>query len=161
MKRKVAYIGLFISLALIFSYVESLIPIHFGIPGAKLGLANLIVVVALYKFGIQEAYVLSVFRVVVSGFIFGNMFGILYSLAGGVLSLTAMILLKRSKLFSVYGVSIAGGVFHNLGQLIVAGIVLESANVFYYLPALLLTGCVTGFVIGFLSNELIKRLKGL
>ncbi len=159
MKIKVAYFGVFTALALIFSYVESLIPIQLGIPGVKLGLANLIIVIALYKLSIKEAYVLSIVRIVLAGFMFGNLFAILYSLAGGILSLTIMCILKRTDKFSVYGVSMAGGVFHNVGQLLMAAIVLESVSIGYYFPVLLISGLVTGFVIGVIANEMIKCLK--
>ena len=159
MKKKVAYFGVFTALALIFSYIESLIPINFGIPGAKLGLANLMVIIALYKLGAKEAYVLSLTRIILSGFLFGNLFGILYSMAGGILSLTVMTLLKKTDKFSVVGISMAGAVFHNLGQLIIAGIVVESTNVIYYMPVLLLVGLATGFIIGIISSETIKRLR--
>ena len=104
--RKVAIFGVFTALALIFSYVELLIPINFGIPGAKLGLANLMTVLVLYKMGIKEALALSVTRIILSGFMFGNLFGILYSLSGGLLSFLVMVLLKKSDRFSVAGVSI-------------------------------------------------------
>ena len=161
MKAKVAYFGVFTALALIFSYVESLIPINLGIPGAKLGLANLIVVITLYKMGVKEAYILSVVRVTLAGFVFGNLFRILYSLAGGLLSLTAMAVLKRMNQFSIIGISMAGGVFHNVGQLILAGIIIESTSVIYYLPALLIAGLITGCLIGVISNEMLKRLKKL
>ena len=107
MKNRVAYFGVFTALALIFSYVETLIPINFGIPGVKLGLANLVIVIALYKMKLTEVYLLSVVRVLLSGFIFGNYFSIIYSLAGGLLSLTVMALLKKSKGFSVMGISVA------------------------------------------------------
>lgn len=161
MKTKVAYFGVFTALALIFSYVESLIPIHFGIPGVKLGLANLIIVIALYKMSIKEAYILSIVRIVLAGFMFGNLFAILYSLAGGMLSLTIMCILKKTDKFSVFGISIAGGVFHNVGQLIMAAFVLENISIGYYFPVLLISGLVTGFVIGLISNEMMKRLKKL
>jgi heptaprenyl diphosphate synthase len=159
LKKKVAYFGVFTALALIFSYIESLIPINFGIPGAKLGLANLMVVIVLYKMGAKEAYMLSMVRIVLSGFLFGNLFGILYSLAGGILSLSIMTLLKKTDKFSIIGISMAGAVFHNMGQLIIAGIVVESANVIYYMPALLIVGLATGLVIGIISSETIKRLR--
>ena len=159
MKTKVAYFGVFTALALIFSYVESLIPIQLGIPGVKLGLANLIIVIALYKMSINEAYILSVIRIVLAGFMFGNLFAILYSLAGGMLSLTIMCILKKTDRFSAYGVSMAGGVFHNVGQLLMAAIVLESVSIGYYFPVLLISGLATGFVIGVIANEMIKRLK--
>lgn len=161
MKTKVAYFGVFTALALIFSYVETLIPIHLGIPGVKLGLANLIIVITLYKMGVKEAYILSVVRVVLAGFIFGNMFSILYSMAGGLLSLTVMIFLKKTDKFSVMGISMAGGVFHNVGQLIMASIVLESLSITYYLPVLLISGVLTGFFIGFIANEMLKRLVNM
>lgn len=161
MKTKVAYFGVFTALTLIFSYVETLIPIHLGIPGVKLGLANLIIVITLYKMGVKEAYILSVVRVVLAGFIFGNMFSILYSMAGGLLSLTVMIFLKKTDEFSIMGISMAGGVFHNIGQLIMAAIVLESLSITYYLPVLLISGVLTGFLIGFIANEMLKRLVNM
>jgi len=161
LKTKVAYFGVFTALALIFSYVETLIPIHLGIPGVKLGLANLIIVITLYKMGIKEAYILSIVRVVLAGFIFGNMFSILYSMSGGLLSLTVMIFLKKTDKFSIMGISMAGGVFHNIGQLIMAAIVLESLSIIYYLPVLLISGVLTGFLIGFIAYEMLKRLVNI
>lgn len=160
-KNKAAYFGVFIALALIFSYVEMLIPIQFGVQGIKLGLANLMIVIMLYKCGAKEALLLSVVRVVLSGFIFGNMFSIIYSLAGGILSLAMMALLKRTGSFSVIGVSVAGGVFHNIGQLAVAMAVVETYRVGYYLPVLLIAGTLTGMLIGVISNEVLKRIKNL
>ena len=159
MKSKAAYFGVFIALALIFSYVETLIPIQVGIPGVKLGLANLVVVVVLYKMGIKEAYTLAVVRVILSGFLFGNLFSIVYSLAGGLLSLTVMVALKRTKAFSLLGIRAMGGVFHNVGQLIMAALVLESLSIGYYLPVLLISGLVTGILIGIISGEMLKRLN--
>lgn len=161
MKSRVAYFGVFTALALIFSYVESLIPIQIGIPGVKLGLANLMIVIALYKMSLKETYLLSITRVVLSGFLFGNMFAILYSLAGGFLSLTVMAVLKKAGGFSVMGVSIAGGVFHNIGQLIIAMIVVETFSVAYYIPVLLIAGVITGLLIGIAANETLKRIKEL
>ena len=160
MKNRVAYFGVFTALALIFSYVETLIPINFGIPGVKLGLANLVIVIALYKMKLTEVYLLSVVRVLLSGFIFGNYFSIIYSLAG-LLSLTVMALLKKSKGFSVMGISVAGGVFHNVGQLIVAMLVVETFSVGYYFPVLLVAGLITGLVIGIVSAEMLKRIKNI
>ena len=129
---RIAWFGVFTALALIFSYVETLIPFQIGIPGVKLGLANLIVVVALYKMGGKDALLLSVTRIVLSGFIFASLFSILYSLAGGLLSLAVMVILKKRGSFSVFGVSMAGGVFHNVGQLIVAMLVVETFSVANY-----------------------------
>ena len=161
MKGKVAYFGVFTALALIFSYVETLIPVNFGIQGVKLGLANLVIVIALYKMKLSDAFLLSVVRVVLSGFIFGNYFSILYSLSGGVLSLAVMALLKRAGGFSVIGISIAGGIAHNIGQLIVAMLVVETFSVIYYLPVLLLAGMLAGSVIGIAANEMLKRLVNM
>ncbi len=159
MKNKVAYFGLFTALALIFSYVETLIPFNFGIPGIKLGLANLLIVIILYSSGWKEALLLSVVRIVLAGFFFGNLFSILYSLAGGIFSLAVMALLKKSGKFSVAGVSIAGGVSHNIGQLAVAVIVVETYQVGYYLPVLLVAGAAAGLVIGVISGEVLKRVQ--
>mgnify|MGYP004638282439 CR=1 FL=1 len=161
MKSRVAYFGVFTALALIFSYIETLIPINFGIPGVKLGLANLIIVVALYKMQLKEVYMLAVVRILLSGFIFGNYFSIIYSLAGGLLSLTVMALLKKTDGFSVMGVSIAGGVFHNVGQMIVAVLVVETFSISYYLPVLMIAGLVTGLVIGLVADGMLKRLTNL
>ena len=161
MKSRVAYFGVFTALALIFSYVETLIPVNLGIPGVKLGLANLISVVALYKMRLSEAYLLSVVRVLLAGFIFGNYFSIIYSLAGGLLSLTVMALLKKWGGFSLQGISIAGGVFHNIGQLIVAAVVVETFSVTYYFPVLLIAGLLTGLVIGIVAEMMLKRLVNI
>ena len=157
-KNKAAVFGVFTALALIFSYVELLIPVNFGIPGAKLGLANLVIVIELYKTDWKEALLLSVVRIILAGFLFGNLFGILYSLAGGILSLAVMALLKRTGAFSVIGVSMAGGVSHNVGQLIMAMLVVETYAVGYYLPVLLIAGLITGTVIGIAGREMLKRL---
>lgn len=157
-KNKAAVFGVFTALALIFSYVELLIPVNFGIPGAKLGLVNLVIVIVLYKTDWKEALLLSVVRIILAGFLFGNLFGILYSLAGGILSLAVMALLKRTGAFSVIGVSMAGGVSHNVGQLIMAMLVVETYAVGYYLPVLLIAGLITGTVIGIAGREMLKRL---
>lgn len=157
-KNRAAVFGVFTALALIFSYVELLIPINFGIPGAKLGLANLVIVIVLYKTDWKEALLLSVVRITLAGFLFGNLFGILYSLAGGILSLAVMTLLKKTGAFSVIGVSMAGGVSHNVGQLIIAMLVVETYAVGYYLPVLLITGLITGTLIGIAGREMLKRI---
>lgn len=157
-KNRAAVFGVFTALALIFSYVELLIPINFGIPRAKLGLANLVIVIVLYKTDWKEALLLSVVRIILAGFLFGNLFGILYSLAGGILSLAVMTLLKKTGAFSVIGVSMAGGVSHNVGQLIIAMLVVETYAVGYYLPVLLITGLITGTLIGIAGREMLKRI---
>ena len=159
MKNKVAVFGVFTSLALILSYVELLIPINFGIPGMKLGLANLLVVILLYKGCPRDALLLSVIRILLSGLIFGNMFSIFYSLGGGLLSLAVMVFLKKTGQFTVAGISIGGGASHNVGQLLVAMFVVQTYQVGYYLPVLLIAGVITGAVIGILSAEVLKRTQ--
>lgn len=161
MKNRVAYFGVFTALALIFSYIETLVPISFGIPGVKLGLANLIIVIALYKIPLREVYVLSIVRVLLSGVLFGNYFSIAYSLAGGLLSLTVMALLKKAGGFSAIGISIAGGVCHNIGQLVVAMIVVETFAMSYYMPVLLVAGLITGFLIGVVADQVLRRISDI
>lgn len=156
--KKTAYGGLFLALALVASYVEMLIPIQIGIPGVKIGLANGVIMVLLYMTNARGAYVVSVARVLLSGFLFGNLMMILYSMAGGLLSLTVMVLLKRMGGFSPIGVSVAGGVSHNIGQLAVAILVLETGRLVYYLPVLLISGTIAGVLIGVVAGEIIKRL---
>lgn len=149
---------MFLAFALILGYVEMLIPISFGIPGMKLGLANLAVLLALYRFGIKEAFLIDILRIVLSGFLFGNLYGILYSLAGGILSFLIMTLAKKTGRFGMSGVSMAGGVFHNIGQLAVAALVVETKGIFYYLPPLLVAGVITGFLIGMLAQQIWNRI---
>ena len=160
MKQKTAYMGMFLALALILSYVEALIPFHFGLPGIKLGLANLITVVMLYCVGTKEAFLISVLRIVLSGFLFGNPFSIFYSLSGGILSFFAMFLLKKTQKLHVVSVSVTGGIFHNIGQLAVAAAVVWNYNLFYYMPVLLIAGFLTGLLIGILAQEMIVRMQG-
>ena len=159
MKKNVAYLGLFLALALIVSYIETLIPVFFGVPGIKLGLANLVILTVLYLMGPKQAYALSIARVLLAGFLFGNMFSIVYSLAGAMLSLTVMLLLMRAAKLRPVTVSAIGGISHNIAQLIVAALIVETYNIFYYLPVLLISGLVTGIIIGIIAQELILRLK--
>lgn len=161
MKNRVAYFGVFTALALMFSYIETMIPIQFGVPGIKLGFANIMIVIMLYKSSAKEALLLSIVRIMLSGFLFGNLSSILYSIAGGVLSLGIMTLLKKQGGFSVIGVSVAGGVSHNIGQLIVAMLVVETYQVGYYLPVLLVAGVLTGLGIGVVSQEVLKRIRNI
>lgn len=156
--KKTAFCGLVLSLALIAGYVEHLVPVAIAIPGIKLGAANSIILILLYMVGIKEAFIVNITRVVLSGFLFGSMSSILYSLCGAVVSLLVMICLKKTDRFSISGVSMSGGVAHNIGQLAVAGVVLETTAVWYYLPVLIVSGTVTGLLIGFLTGEIRKRI---
>lgn len=159
MKNKVAYMGLFLALALVCSYVESLIPFYFGVPGVKLGVTNIVIILMLYCIGAKEAILVSVMRVLLAGFMFGNVFSIIYSLAGGLLSFAVMYLLKRTKKFKIISISVVGGVSHNIGQLLVAAFVVENYHIFYYGTVLIIAGCVTGMLIGVISTEIILRLN--
>ena len=157
MKRKTAYMGLFLALALICGYVEMLIPIPLGIPGVKLGLTNIVVLIMLYSIGVKEAFAISVLRILLSGFLFGNAFSILYSLSGGILSFAVMLLLKKSGRLGCISVSTAGGIFHNIGQLGMAVLIVGNTAVLYYCPVLLVSGALTGLLIGVLAQEIILR----
>ena len=147
------------ALALIFSYIEFLIPLSITMPGIKLGLANIVIVVALYAAGVRYALLINLARVALVALLFGNMFSALYALAGAAFSFLAMLLAKKAGVFSPAGVSVAGGVFHNVGQVIVAGIVMESANIIYYFPVLLIAGLLSGAGIGILGTLILRALQ--
>lgn len=150
--------GLFSAIAIIFGYVETLIPVFAGIPGIKLGLANLCVLFILIRYSFREAALVSVVRILVIGFLFGNLFSIVYSLAGAALSLSVMTLIKKKTDFSLLGISVAGGVSHNIGQLIIAMLLVENTSLVYYAPALLVSGVVTGLLIGWLTEQVGRRI---
>ncbi len=156
--RRLAQLGLLTALSLIAGYIELLIPVPIGIPGVKLGLANLMIVWALYALGPLEALTVNGMRILLSGFLFGNLSMILYSLAGASFSFVCMYLAKRSGAFGMTGVSIIGGVTHNLGQLLAAMVVLETKSLVYYGPVLVVAGLLTGFLIGIIAGEVWKRV---
>lgn len=156
--KRIALFGIMVALAFTFSYLESLIPFNFGIPGVKLGLANLVVVVALYVMKPGEAFSIAIIRIFLAGLTFGNVYSLAYSLCGGILSFIVMWLVKRTKL-SVIGVSMMGGICHNIGQIIVAAIVMETVRIVYYLPVLIGAGLLTGLLLGVISNLIINRLE--
>ena len=158
MKNKIACWGVFLALALVCSYVESLIPISFGIPGVKLGLTNIVVILMLYTIGAKDAILISVLRIILAGFMFGNAFSIIYSLAGGILSFVVMLLLKNTGKLKILSISTAGGISHNVGQLIVAALVVENYNILFYVPVLIIAGIITGFLIGLLAGEIVLRI---
>lgn len=159
MKRnKITDFGALTALAFIFSYLESLVPIPVGIPGIKLGLANLVVVVVLYLMGAKSGFYVSMVRILLAGMTFGSLSSILYSLSGGLLSFAGMYCSKRFGWFSTVGTSILGAVLHNVGQLLVAAFVLKTPGLSWYLPFLLVAGVLTGVVIGGLASIISKRL---
>ncbi len=153
-----ALLGMLLALSLLLSYVETLIPFHFGIPGIKLGLANLVVLVTLYRLGPGDALLVSVARIFLAGFLFGNLASILYSLSGGLLSFLGMLLLKKTGKLGLLAVSVAGGIFHNLGQVLMAAWVVENMNFLYYMSVLFFAGLITGALIGIVAGEILKRL---
>lgn len=150
--------GLLTALGLIIGYIEFLIPIPLGIPGVKPGFANIVIVWALYSLGPWEALMINGMRIFLSGFLFGNFSMILYSLAGAAVSFLCMCMAKKSGLFSMTGVSMIGGVMHNMGQLLVAMAVLETVSLVYYGPVLLAAGVITGLLIGIVTGEVKKRI---
>lgn len=158
---RTAYMGLLLALALILSYVETLIPFQTGIPGIKLGLANLAVVLCLYLFDWKRTFLLAAVKALLSGFLFGNLFMIVYSLAGAWFSAMIMIFLKKSRWFHVLTVSAAGGVMHNMGQLLVASLVVETYGVVYYMPVLIIAGLLTGSVIGIVAALVLPYIKNI
>lgn len=160
MSARVAKYGMLLALAFLFGYIETWIPFSafVGVPGVKIGLANLVTLTALYLLGTKDAFWISFVRIVLAGFTFGNLSMMLYSLGGGMLSLLVMDVCKRRGGFSQVGVSVAGGVSHNLGQLLVAVAVVKNRNLLYYFPVLLLSGTIAGTVIGILGGLVVRRL---
>lgn len=152
--KSIAHCAMLTALAMIFGYVEALIPFHFGLPGIKLGLANLVIVLALYRLPAGQVFAIQGMRIVLVSFLFGSMSMMIYSLAGGFLSLFTMFLLKKTNWFSITGISIVGGVSHNLGQLAVAVLVVQNLKITFYVPVLLTAGLVTGCLIGMLAYRL-------
>ena len=154
-------LGLTVALAMIMSYIEALVPISFAVPGIKMGLANIVIIFVLYKIGTKEAILVSLIRVILVSLLFSNVMAMAYSIAGAVLSLSVMWLLKKTDKFSFVGVSIAGGMMHNVGQIIMAVILLGTEQIALYLPVLIITGTVTGVVIGIVSGLVINRFKNI
>ena len=157
--KKIALLGLTVSLAMIMSYIEVLFPLSFAVPGIKMGLANIVIVFVLYRMSLKDACIVSLIRVFLVALLFGNTMSLAYSLAGAVLSLALMALLKKTEKFSVVGVSISGGVMHNAGQILMAVILMGTAQIAYYLPVLIITGTVTGVGIGLVAALVIDRVK--
>ena len=155
--KKITVLALFSAVAIIFSYIEAILPpIWSAIPGIKVGLSNIVTVALLYKFSLKEAAIVAFIRIIIIALLFGNVMTLIYSIAGFVLSVTIMAILKRTSLFSTVGVSIAGGVFHNLGQIIVAMILLQTKEIGYYMIILAITGTVAGILIGIAGNLMLK-----
>ncbi len=161
MTNKISRLGLLLALAFILSYLESLIPITLAIPGIKLGLANIVLVYILIKYGFSEAILIATVRNLLVAVTFGNFSLFIYTMAGSFLSIIFMTLLKNIKfnkkqVFGITGISLIGGVMHNVGQIIVAILTISNINLLYYLPILVLAGAITGFIIGLIVEQVIK-----
>lgn len=159
--KMIAFCGVMTALTMIFSYIESMIKLPLPVPGLKLGVANIAVITILYVVGWKEAVIVNIVRIALTAMLFGNLNSFLFSIAGGLISLLVMIILKRTEMFSVIGVSVAGGVFHNIGQIAAAIVIMETNAIIYYLPVLLVTGVATGSVIGIAGGLVTKRVAGL
>ena len=157
--KKITYCSILAAGGMILSWIEHLIPFDFGIPGIKLGLANIATLIALYLYGTSYAFAVSVVRIVLSCLLFSGVIPMAYSLVGGLLSLFGMALLKRIDKFSLIGVSVIGGVLHNIGQIFVAWIVFSTKQIFLYLPVLIVTGTLTGVLIGAVAQIVVNRLN--
>lgn len=157
--KKITYLGLLTAIALVLSYVELLLPpITAAVPGIKMGLPNIVIIYILYRFGLKYAACISLTRVLIVSLLFGNVVTLAYSLAGAVLSIFVMYILKRIGIFSAVGVSIAGGVMHNLGQTAMAALLLGTSEILYYMAVLAISGTVAGVLVGLAGSYLIKRL---
>lgn len=157
--NKVAYYGLFSTLALLMAYIEMLIPLSIAVPGIKLGLANVVIIIVLYSMGGQAAFYISFVRILLSGLLFAGFAGLLYSLSGALCSFFIMLLLKKWGKLSIIGVSVAGGIFHNIGQIAVAAVVVDNIKLFYYLPILLIAGVGTGIITGIVAKNCLPYLR--
>lgn len=155
---RLAMRGMLVAVAMVLSWLEAQLPVFFAVPGMKMGLTNLVVLIALYRFGKKDAMIINILRILLVGLSFGNMFSMIYSLAGGLLSGIVMILLYITNRFRMVSVSLAGGIFHNVGQILVAMFVLESSSVLYYLPVLWISGMAAGVFVGLLGAQVVKRL---
>ena len=156
--RRIAFLSILVTLALILSYVEALIPMPFPFPGIKLGLANLVTTAGLYLLSPIDVLCVSLLRILLNALLFGNAAGLMFSLAGGILSFFVMLLVKKTDIFSVYGVSMAGGYAHNIGQIIAASLTVQTLGLLYYLPFLLISGVLTGFLIGLIASRVLPTI---
>lgn len=160
MSRKISIYSIYIALAFIFSYIEAMFPLNIGIPGVKPGFANIVILIVIYNENkIKDAYAIAILRVVLVGFTFGSLYTLAYSFAGTLLSTTVMFIVHRISLFSVTGVSIIGGVLHNIGQLITAIIILSTGGLIYYLPVLIVSGIAAGTLTGIITDFSLRNIK--
>lgn len=157
--RELAACALFIAIALIFSYVESLLPIPFPVPGMRLGFANIAILSILYMYGPRDAFIVNIARIVLSSLLFGNINSFLFSIAGGLSSLLVMWLFKHFGRFNIISVSAIGGVVHNIAQVLISIWVLGSISIGYLMPLFIVLGLVTGIIIGIVTDIFLKHIK--
>jgi len=158
--KKLAFLALATSVALVLSYVEFLIPpIYAALPAVKMGLPNIIIIFVLYRLGVKEAVCVSFLRLILVTLLFGNLVMLAYSVAGATLSITSMAILKRFNCFSAVGISVVGAVLHNLGQILMAILLLGTTAIGFYFPVLIVTGTVAGILVGVSASILQKRIK--
>lgn len=158
--KKIAFLGIMAAFALTLSYLELLLPpISAAVPGIKMGLANIVVIFVLYRFGSREAAAVSAIRIIVAALLFGSLMSFLYSIAGAALSFIVMLLLKQTGRFSEVGVSAVGGITHNAAQILVAAFMFDTPQIWYYMPILALTGIVSGILVGVAGAFSVKRLE--
>ena len=157
--KKLTVLALSVSLAMILSFVESLIPPLAMIPGVKIGLANIVTVFLLYTLGVRAAGAVSLVRVLLSALLFGNVQSLIFSLSGAILSFVIMIIAKHLLPFGTVGVSVLGAIAHNAGQIIAAVIVMETMGVAYYFVPLVVSGTLGGVFVGFIAAVITSRLR--
>lgn len=159
--KRITYTGMFVAIAMVFSYLESMIPVNIAVPGIKLGLANMVTIVVMYRLRISDAWIVSLVRVVLSSLLFGNMTVMVYGMAGAVLSLLVMTLCRKKDLFGLLGTSILGGVSHNAGQIAMAALLMKSGNIMLYMPVLCISGTIAGVCIGLAGAVLVRKLPSI
>lgn len=158
--KTLVFLSVFTAVAMVLSYIEAILPpIWSAVPGIKIGLPNIIIIFLLYRLSVKQAAAVSLIRILLTALLFGNAVTLLYSLAGAVLSLAVMAILKKTDRFSMVGVSVLGGVFHNLGQIFVAMLILETAEIGYYMIVLTVTGTLAGILVGILGSLVTKYMS--
>lgn len=156
--KKITLFGLLLGAALVLGYFERFIPIAVGLPGVKLGLANTVLLYALYIMDVKSSFKLMLLKVILSGMIFAGVSGMIYSFSGGLLSLIMMLITKRCLNTSIVGVSLMGAVFHNVGQLVAASMVVQTKGLLFYFPILLISAIITGILTGVVAKYVFKGL---
>ncbi len=157
--QRIAKTGMLLSISLVLSYLEMLLPVLVAVPGVKIGLANIITMFLLYRTDMKRTLAFTCVRVLIAGILFSGVSGIIYSLSGGIFCVVVMSLLKRCSIFSVLGVSMAGAIAHNMGQIFIAILIMENIHIVYYLPVLCISGVISGLLVGYLAFMIMERYR--